>query len=1131
MATLFIQIDANLTDKTGQLTTQIDSFVQAANTVKDLIQKPRKSITDLSQALNAFPLPKLQMSGDLAATLNLVQRAIPTDLSSVTGNLLTTLSTIEKQVDEELIPDLNHALEVVLAIEQMTQIDLRCDQVVPTPLLFAGMAPQSAQPLTDMAAIAAQIKVAQAILDQAPSDATALLKQFRRGYPLPTTLPLLDTWIDPIETLLAWDAMQPSAIRDHMQSTLEQLCDFIRSTVERLISTLANDLAATTAYLHTNELGQTAIDLTHHLQQLKVAIETNNSSSITTTVAAIKASLDNYDNLLKTKLEPELLGPLPSLGDRLTHLQDDLPVQMSHLLLTLQPNLSLDLLETVTAPTADAESKMQAEVEQQLQPFLQSLQTLAETLNFQPIEAALKPIAQQIQGIVDTLDQELAKVVLQVRALFNQVESLLAAIKPEELTEPINAAIEKFRNQLTQKVEALAKPVRDALAQALPSITEGLKGLSFKDIIKALQAIVDEIAKTLKAPGVLNLVQDIHQTLDTASKQLGHISFQPITDQIVAEIDSVTAALQQIDPNQLSMPLKLALNAALLVLPESLTPYTDPMIVDFGDSVTASAVLSLDPLKQQPQKLLDKLHRYEPQALLGDAIAKPYQELLQLAKANQPSSLLAPAQQEVTKLKIRLQQNADPTLLLQPLETSFAEIMQAFDRLQPDSLVSPLEATIGSIIHKLPLDEVSQVLNKIGSVLTTLTDWTTFAQNWVSLLEKLYALLGDWGNSQAQFDTWIDSILDKVEAIADTSLFPFTAITQALDQTKAQPLADRFSTAATPLVNALNALQPQDKLTALVQAYASVPRQKLPESEKAAILEILDRCNPLDSHLSHPYVALATYQQQLLQTQDTLQTMLLIWDQNYHREDGTLASYRAAGATPQQLRQWVYDALNSQVIKPIKALFALLENIRCPIGAFLGAVQEPLQVVTNKLNDALGLTALTEIRDQLATLAQRLQDANLGFLRDGLKETFDQVRQKLDSVNPTHLKQTMQTTFSQMLDCLSFDLILPKNQIEQLDQAYTRSLIEDNLKKLDPQVLVIDVMQQKFQEIVLPLLQVFDLTIVISGVLDRLRSLEAELRAEMARINQAYQAMRDAVPTISLVDIDIDIDVDIDVGF
>jgi hypothetical protein len=73
---------------------------------------------------------------------------------------------------------------------------------------------------------------------------------------------------------------------------------------------------------------------------------------------------------------------------------------------------------------------------------------------------------------------------------------------------------------------------------------------------------------------------------------------------------------------------------------------------------------------------------------------------------------------------------------------------------------------------------------------------------------------------------------------------------------------------------------------------------------------------------------------------------------------------------------------------------------------------------------------------------------------------------------------------------------------------------------------VVEIVQPEFEEKIIPLLEIFDISAVLTALFDQLAGVEEELKAEMARVNEAYQRMRDSVPSIS-ISIDIDIDVDI----
>ena len=162
-------------------------------------------------------------------------------------------------------------------------------------------------------------------------------------------------------------------------------------------------------------------------------------------------------------------------------------------------------------------------------------------------------------------------------------------------------------------------------------------------------------------------------------------------------------------------------------------------------------------------------------------------------------------------------------------------------------------------------------------------------------------------------------------------------------------------------------------------------------------------------------------------------------------------------------------------------------------------------------------------------LVDRLRTFDLGFLTESLNEVFENVRGKLDAANPAHLRELVDGVFDDMLAALSLAQILPPADIAALDAAYAE--VRDKLKQLDPGKLVTEVVQPEFEATIVPLLAAFDLTPVLDALIARLQSLDEELRAEMDRVNEAWQRLRDSIPSISPLDlVDIDLDVDIDIG-
>lgn len=1151
MPTLFEQLEGSLqgSDLSGQLVLQVDSLSSITQAITALSQNPPTSLETLSQAITELPLPSLESGGELATTLSQIQSALPTDLSDLTGDLIAGLESLGNTIDSDITQVLQQSLNAVLAVYRLTQIDFRCQTA--STFSLTAIAQQRGADLIEsnsdidsrdraltplpagIAAVIAQIDAVQTVLDRAPDplDVGTFLDWLHRGtdFPirskvLPQPLPIFDDLREPLDTLLTWKSMNPAQIQTHLIASLQSLSVFIRSTVDFLFSTLLTDLAATATALNTDRLGQIADDLTATLNQLRTAVSGGNLSDTDAAIAQLNTRLDEYA-VLKAAMQSVLLDKLPDVSDRLATLPDDLADQMSHLISALQPNGALGLLQEIASAEVDAGAVVQTEVQQRLQPLLDWVENLTRQLDLTAIKQPLQQVAETARSAVDGLEGFLTDVTIQVRSLFAQVESLLQQVDIQAIVDQVKDAIGEFAVQLTQQIVSLFQPVRSAITQIVQTIGSTIDQFDPEAIIAALRQVIQAITSVFQDPSVVAALTQIRKAIETATTQLKDLSFTPLTDQVVTAIEDVTNALKLIDPSLLDTALKLSLQAALAVLPEDLTPITNPILDEFGTLVEQGPVPLLETVKAQPQKLLDQVNSLQPAALLGDTLSRPFQDLLKQMEAFQPTQLLHPVSGELDKLKDRLKQDANPATALRQLEAPFQELLQAFDRLQPDALVQPLEAAIQDAIDQiltvLPVDEI---FAEVDRALASVAGIVTLGQHTVSLIETLRSLLDGFAGSQPQIESWITAILDKVAAVDTAALQPqFTALTSALDDTKAAPLGDRFNQIVNPLLVTLTAMQPQERLRALVQSYASFPRSALvalPNSpQKTAMLAAIDRFNPLEPSFNAPYRAIAAYRQTLAEAQSSLQTALTDWDSRYHRADGILSGFSLSSATPANLRQWVQDALQPQFTQPLKAFFTLIEPLQGSLGAILTLFKNLITSLQSQIADlVLGPDSLGGIRDTLEQLVQRLRDFNLGFLRDSLQDLFAELRDKLTALDPAQLKQAIETAFDQMLQTLSLDLMLPPADLTRLDQDYA-ALIE-KLKPLDPEQLVIQVIQPEFEQKVLPLLKTFDLTDLFTALIDRLRSLDDELKAEMDRVNAAYHELRQAIPSIS-VDISI----------
>jgi len=127
------------------------------------------------------------------------------------------------------------------------------------------------------------------------------------------------------------------------------------------------------------------------------------------------------------------------------------------------------------------------------------------------------------------------------------------------------------------------------------------------------------------------------------------------------------------------------------------------------------------------------------------------------------------------------------------------------------------------------------------------------------------------------------------------------------------------------------------------------------------------------------------------------------------------------------------------------------------------------------------------------------------------------------------VRATVQQAFDQALQALDLSRLLPADALAALDDDVAALL--NTLRALDPQALVVNTVQPLYDEQVLPLLEAFDITPVLTALIARLDELKLELAAEFDKVNGSYQRMLAAVPTISLTDISLDVDIGVDIGF
>jgi hypothetical protein len=867
--------------------------------------------------------------------------------------------------------------------------------------------------------------------------------------------------------------------------------------------------------LPTLPLTQIAETLVTQLGALRTAIIAADLPAIPPIVAALNTALDQYDALkptILTTLAPDVDG----LAAHLATWDAELDGRMGYVESFLQPEVGLKVLEQITAPLQDpAVTSVISEFGSELNTIVAWLQALLNKIDLTVLQAPLTEAADAARAVVDEFDAALVNVTLEVQSLFNEVNALVDQVDVAALRTQFETAINDFRTQLTTELTGVFEPVRQAITDVVGEIDTAVDSFDPAQVQAAVEDAIDAIAGVLENPSVLSAVESIRQGIDAIAQQLAAISFAPLTDEVIGQIEDVGQAIQEVTAD-VNPAIKEALGVALEVIPTDLTPLTDPLISELATLIESGPVALLNEVKDLPQQVLDRVREFDPAAAVGGVLAPPFNALLDEMEAFAPSQLLTPVRDAFETLKTRLKQSANPGQFLQPLEGPFNDLLGALDVLNPAQVTEPLDqaiqSVIASVIDALPIQEI---FDQFDAAMDEVQKAIGYATDLKSSLDRLAAAMAAFTDPAGQLNAWATPILAKIDAIGDTAPIQtaLTGITAAVDALKAAGVTTRLTATLTPLQTPLTTLNPQARLTAIVQAFSAISTASvnaLPDSpEKTAAQAVLTRLTPMSPAFNGAYQKMVSLAGALTQATSATTTLLGTWDVTYHAPTSTLTTLRSLQGTPANLKAWVQTALNAQFITPLANIFGALTlagQIAARMATELGHIITDMQAKITSL--LLGPNSITAIRNAMQALIDRIQALNLNFLTQNLQALFEQVKDKFEVFSPVALRAIVDDAFNDMVDTLGLPLVLPQSQVDALDAIYGEVL--EKLRALTPDQLL-QSLTPVYLDRVVPLVEALDVTVLLNVIIERLLSLDEELRGEIGRVNASFQALLQSI--------------------
>jgi hypothetical protein len=382
-------------------------------------------------------------------------------------------------------------------------------------------------------------------------------------------------------------------------------------------------------------------------------------------------------------------------------------------------------LRTITIDAPFSANDVINSIADMLNELLLRIQTLLAPSDLSKrIEAINKSIRDAVGGSVlgeirSTLQEFLDKVRQAIEAVPTEqveatVEQMLGRVKQEidqvNLTQ-IGATIEsKLKDGEQFITDHLNDALKDNVKSALDDLLQNLKNLPIQNIATQLTAAVNQLSSLIKE--LETKIQGSMDQLNQLLSQLDGLSFTPVSNEVIGEINDIKTRLQAINPNALSDLEKLALKGALALLQGiDLEGKVNKELKDGFHAAGGQLKVLLNDLTAVLETLKKRLDGFQPQQVVG-ALSDALDKASKLVEQLNGRTLLAPVYQQVDALGKKLD-GISPGRILDPLEPPYQAIVSVIQQLDPSRLTAPLNDLYAQINKLIGFVDVTPLLNEL----------------------------------------------------------------------------------------------------------------------------------------------------------------------------------------------------------------------------------------------------------------------------------------------------------------------------------------------------------------------------------------------------------------------------------
>jgi hypothetical protein len=675
----------------------------------------------------------------------------------------------------------------------------------------------------------------------------------------------------------------------------------------------------------------------------------------------------------------------------------------------------------------------------------------------------------QIEHAISQIPTE--EVQTTVEGILGRVGQEVQALNLDQIGTEIELAFQTAENFIIDNLnEALGGRVQDAINQLVAQVQNlplGRLVESLRKAVEELQTLIDELEAAL--------VSHI-DTLNGYLAQLEQLSFKPVGDLVIGEIDDIKRRLQAISPNALSDVERLAIRGALAVL-EAID--LDTQVINGlkqGYSAAESQVKHLlNLLADALNRLRDQMRAFGP-----DLVMQPVNDLIAQINAYADTInarvLMRPLYEQIDNLA-DLAASISPSQLLTPLESPYNLMMETVHRLDPSTWVAPLEMLYTEIDRLIDFIDITPLFDELDRLQR---EW--FAQARTAILDALDGL-----NLPEPLKSFFDGLRPVLEALTDALFgdpaealealrlnmpahFRPTLLFEPLDYAYDQLVGLLHHVPANDLTTALNAvragvgvgltaldprlvvrtlragqaqleeLAPQNLLRvaeSMVQIRMSfeAKAESAPPRHAENVATIRAR---LDAALALSAPGSAQIAP-LIQAHDSLVNALRAQINQLDVSGAEEAYLRVRQGLERLLPDFLFSPDELTHAEIMTGFYAMRPSskatrIEAALDAFLNAV-EPLQdSLADGMNNFLGmlreiallispLSIKGAVEDVYAALRAKVRVLDPETLEASLRENvYDPLIEPLDAINPARLAERLNLAFERMVDALTGNL-------------------------------------------------------------------------------------------------------------